>query len=29
MDQEETLANFEGALKNMSGHVAIAEGPAP
>ena len=26
MDQEETLANLEGALKNMSGHVAIAEG---
>ena len=29
MDQGETLANLEGALKNMSGHVAIAEGPAP
>jgi vancomycin resistance protein YoaR len=29
MDQEETLANLEGALKNMSGHVAIVEGPAP
>src|SRR5215204_1375819 len=29
MDQEETLANLEGALKNMSGHVAIAEGPTP
>jgi len=29
MDQEETLANLEGALKKMSGHVAIAEGPAP
>jgi vancomycin resistance protein YoaR len=29
MDQEETLANLEGALKNMSGQVAIAEGPAP
>jgi vancomycin resistance protein YoaR len=29
MDQEKTLANLEGALKNMSGHVAIAEGPAP
>src|SRR5829696_3763020 len=29
MDQEETLANLEGALKNMSGHVAITEGPAP
>ncbi|MDQ2671665.1 MAG: peptidoglycan binding domain-containing protein, partial [Actinomycetota bacterium] len=29
MDQEETLANLEGALKNMSGRVAIAEGPPP
>jgi vancomycin resistance protein YoaR len=29
MDQEETLANLEAALKNMSGQVAIAEGPAP
>jgi vancomycin resistance protein YoaR len=29
MDQKETLANLEGALENMSGHVAIAEGPAP
>jgi vancomycin resistance protein YoaR len=29
MDQEETLANLEGALKNMSGHVPIAEGPPP
>src|SRR5215210_6169917 len=29
MDQEKTLANLEGALKNMSGHVAIAEGPVP
>ena len=29
MDQGETLANLEGALKNMSGHVAIAEGPPP
>jgi vancomycin resistance protein YoaR len=29
MDQEETLANLEGALKNMSGQVAIAEGPPP
>jgi vancomycin resistance protein YoaR len=29
MDQEKTLANLEGALKNMSGHVAIAEGPDP
>jgi vancomycin resistance protein YoaR len=29
MDQGETLANLEGALKNMSGHVAIAEGPSP
>jgi vancomycin resistance protein YoaR len=29
MDQEETLANLEGALGNMSGQVAIAEGPAP
>ena len=29
MDQEKTLANLEGALKNMSGHVAIAEGSAP
>ena len=29
MDQEKTLANLEGALKNMSGNVAIAEGPQP
>jgi vancomycin resistance protein YoaR len=29
MDQEKTLANLEEALKNMSGHVAIAEGPPP
>jgi vancomycin resistance protein YoaR len=29
MNQEETLANLEGALKNMSGQVPIAEGPAP
>jgi vancomycin resistance protein YoaR len=29
MDQGETLANLEGALKNMSGHVAIAEGTPP
>ena len=29
MDQEETFENLEGALENMSGHVAIAEGPAP
>jgi vancomycin resistance protein YoaR/ribosomal protein L13E len=29
MDQEKTLANLEGALKNMSGHVAIVERPAP
>jgi vancomycin resistance protein YoaR len=29
MDQAGTLANLEGALKNMSGHVAIAEGPTP
>jgi vancomycin resistance protein YoaR len=29
LDQEETLANLEGALKNMSGHVPIAEGPTP
>src|SRR5215207_1321252 len=29
MDQEKTLANLQGALKNMSGRVAIAEGPAP
>jgi vancomycin resistance protein YoaR len=29
MDQGQTLANLEGALKSMSGHVAIAEGPAP
>ncbi|HKH56981.1 MAG TPA: VanW family protein [Rubrobacter sp.] len=29
MDQEKTLANLEAALKNMSGHVAIAEGPVP
>ena len=29
MDQEKTLANLEGALKNLSGRVAIAEGPAP
>jgi vancomycin resistance protein YoaR len=29
LNQEETLANLEGALKNMSGHVAIAEGPTP
>jgi vancomycin resistance protein YoaR len=29
LDQEKTLANLEGALKNMSGQVPIAEGPAP
>jgi vancomycin resistance protein YoaR len=29
LDQEETLANLERALKNMSGQVAIAEGPTP
>jgi vancomycin resistance protein YoaR len=29
IDQEETLANLEGALENMSGRVAIAEGPTP
>jgi vancomycin resistance protein YoaR len=29
LDQEETLANLEGALENMSGQVPIAEGPAP
>ena len=29
LDQEETLANLERALKDMSGHVAIAEGPTP
>ena len=29
LDQEETLANLERALKNMSGQVAIAEGPIP
>jgi vancomycin resistance protein YoaR len=29
MDLGATLANLEGALKNMSGHVAIAEGPPP
>jgi len=29
LDQEETLDNLEGALKDMSGQVAIAEGPAP
>ncbi len=29
MDEKKTLANLEGALKNMSGHVAIAEGAAP
>ena len=29
LDQEETLSNLEVALKNMSGRVAIAEGPAP
>src|SRR5215212_1950661 len=29
LDQEKTLANLEGALKNMSGHVAIAQGPTP
>jgi len=29
MDQEKTLENLEGALENMSGHVAIAEGPTP
>jgi len=29
MDQEQTLENLEGSLKNMSGRVAIAEGPPP
>ena len=29
MDQEKTIENLEGAIKNMSGHVAIAEGPTP
>src|SRR5215213_4687870 len=29
LDQETTLANLEGALKNMSGQVPIAQGPPP
>ncbi len=29
LDQEQTLENLEGSLKNMSGRVAIAEGPPP
>ena len=29
LDKEATLANLEGALENMSGRVALAEGPAP
>jgi vancomycin resistance protein YoaR len=29
LDKEATLANLEGALKNMSGRVPLAEGPAP
>jgi len=29
LDKEETLANLDRALENMSGRVALAEGPAP
>jgi vancomycin resistance protein YoaR len=29
LDREKTLENLEGSLKNMSGRVAIAEGPPP
>ena len=29
LDQEQTLANLDVALENLSGQVAIAEGPAP
>jgi vancomycin resistance protein YoaR len=29
LDQDATLANLEGALKNMSGQVPIAQGPPP
>ncbi|HEV2744250.1 MAG TPA: VanW family protein [Rubrobacter sp.] len=29
LDKEATLANLEGALRNMSGRVPLAEGPAP
>ena len=29
LDKEETLANLDRALENMSGQVALAEGPAP
>jgi vancomycin resistance protein YoaR len=29
LDQDTTLANLEGALKNMSGQVPIAQGPPP
>jgi vancomycin resistance protein YoaR len=29
LDQAATLANLEGALENMSGHVDIAQGPPP
>ncbi len=29
LDKEATLANLKGALRNMSGRVPLAEGPAP
>ena len=29
LDQDATLANLEGSLKNMSGNVPIAQGPPP
>ena len=29
LDKEATLANLDGALRNMSGRVPLAEGPAP
>jgi vancomycin resistance protein YoaR len=29
LDQAATLANLEGSLKNMSGNVPVAQGPAP